>query len=365
MFDKRIFIILIIIVLRQSNCFSQTDSIRNYSISAKYGYGFLYAHHKSFEYFIKDYVQSFEVNINSRTRGNKSWHMLYRYPTVGYGYKFSTLSNNQILGNANALFTFISIPIAESKNLKFSYKCAGGVAWLSKKFDLYSNNSDIAIGSKLNAYLNINLDLDFRIIDKMHLILGGGLSHYSNGGFKQPNKGLNIFSVQTGLVYQMTQEQFPKRFDSIPKFKKTNKFSIIYSAGLKGLEPARTRKYFVSGLALNAERQFGYKSRIGIGLDLFKDNSRKEYLKTEGIENPVTKDLFYAGSHFSYDFVFGKTSFTIQMGVYIWQKAKYYQTTYNRFGIKYQISDHLLANLTLKTYWAAADFTEWGIGYRF
>ncbi len=191
------------------------------------------------------------------------------------------------------------------------------------------------------------------------------MTHYSNGGSTQPNLGLNIISVSAGLLYNLQKEEFKKIEQEIPKFKKQNEYSIIIAAGTKTLQPARTNHYLVSSISLNAERQFSYKGMFGVGIDLFKDNSRKEYLKEEGIENPTGSDLLYAGGHASYDFVFGKTSFTVQMGGYFFNKAKFFQDVYHRFGFKYRFTNHLMANITLKTYWAAADFAEWGIGYRF
>jgi len=341
------------------------DSVKNISLSLKYGKGFMYAHHESFKYFIEDYIPSFELNVSKRTNGDKLWHQLYRFPTYGIGYHYIDYGNPEVLGHANSVLTFISVPFFENNWLKFSYKCGAGVAWLSEHFDLYGNNYNIAIGSKLNAYLNLNLDADIKLYRKIYLMAGLGLTHFSNGGTQQPNKGFNIFSAQLGVAYHFSDNEQLKRTDTIPKFKRKNEFTVIYGGGVKTLEPARTKKYFVSSLSMNAERQLSYKSRLGIGIDLFKDNSRKEYLVEEDIPSPSGKDLFYAGGHFSYDLVFGKTSFTVQMGAYFWQKSKSFESVYHRFGLKYRFSEHFLANLTLKTYWAAADFAEWGIGYRF
>ncbi|MDF1550372.1 MAG: acyloxyacyl hydrolase [Bacteroidales bacterium] len=341
------------------------DSLGNGSVVIRYSKGFLYAHHESFKYFTKNYIPAFEINLNKRTDGTKLWHQLYHFPAVGVGYNYTDFGNPEQLGHANSFFTFISVPLIETSKLNLSYKCAGGVAWVSKKFDLYGNIYNIAIGSNLNAYLNLNLDLDVRLINKLHLHAGIGLTHFSNGGSQQPNKGFNIFSSQLGVRYQFNDIQRINRHDSIPGFVKRNEFSLIYGGGVKTLEPARTKKYFVSSLSLNAERKLSYKTMVGLGIDLFKDNSRKEYLLSEDIQNPEGKDLFYAGGHASFDLVFGKTSFTIQMGAYFWQKSKHYESVYHRFGLKYRFSEHWLANVTLKTFWAAADFAEWGIGYRF
>lgn len=367
MLKVKIVIILIIILLFKEDGFSQkADSAKYVSLSAKHAIGYIYAHHQSLKYFINDYVPAFEANIGFRKKGDKIWHQLYKYPTVGFGYYHAELGNPEILGHVDAVFPYINIPVIEKKSFKLYTKFAIGIAWLSKKFDLYENNYNIAIGTKLNGYVNLNLESKLKLSKQAWLLAGLGLTHYSNGGAMQPNKGLNVFSVSAGLLYDFQKDEFKKIKQDIPKFKKKNEYSLILSVGTKKLEPARTHRYLVSSLSLNAERQFSYKGMFGVGIDLFKDNSRKEYLKErENVENPTTTDLFYAGGHASYDFVFGKTSFTVQMGGYFLNKAKFFQDVYHRFGFKYRFADHWMANITLKTYWAAADFTEWGIGYRF
>ncbi len=359
-------VILIFWLFFKEISFSQElDTTKYISLSAKYSTGYIYAHHESLKYFINDYVPAFEANIGFRKKGDKIWHKLYRYPTVGLGYYHAELGNPEVLGHVDAVFYYLNIPVIERKNFKLFTKYAVGVAWLNKSFDLYENKYNIAIGSKLNAYLNLNLESEVKLSKQIYLLAGLGLTHYSNGGTSQPNLGLNVISVSAGLLYNIQKEEFKKIEPEIPRFKKRNEYSLILSAGVKTLQPARTHRYLVSSLSFNAERQFSYKGMFGVGIDLFKDNSRNEYLKETGVENPTTADLFYAGAHASYDFVFGRASFTVQMGGYFFNRAKSFQAIYNRFGLKYRFAKHLMANLTLRTYWASADFAEWGIGYRF
>lgn len=367
MFKFKLITLFAFIFVLKENSFSQkNDSVNYVNLSAKYAIGYIYAHHQSFKYFINDYVPAFEVNVGFRQKGNKLWHEIYRYPTIGFGYYHAELGNPQILGHVDAVFPYINIPVLEKSRFKLCTKFATGVSWLNKKFDLYENNYNIAIGSKLNAYININLESKIKLAKQIHLQAGLGITHYSNGGMVQPNKGLNIISASAGLLYHLQKDEFQKITLDMPAFKKRNEYSVILSVGTKTLEPARTHRYLVTSFSFNAERQFSYKGMYGVGIDLFKDNSREEYLhEKENIENPTTADLFYAGGHVSYDFVFGKTSFTVQMGGYFLNKAKFFQYVYHRFGLKYRFADHWMANVTLKTFWAAADFGEWGIGYRF
>jgi hypothetical protein len=337
----------------------------NYSLSARYSKGFILAHHQSFHYFIKGHVPAFELSLIKKATGAKTWHHVYKFPETGFGYSYTDLGNPGQLGHANALFAIISLPATTTKMFKLSYRASGGVAWVSKRFDLYHNVYNIAIGSKLNAYLYQYLDTEFRLDSKWNAVIGIGLTHFSNGGTQQPNRGLNIFSLQAGLRYQLTEKEERIVPDSLPAITNKNEFSLIYSIGVKTLEPAQRKKYFTSSISVNASRQISHKHMFGIGLDIFKDNSRKEYLLKEKILNPHGADLFYAGGHFSYDLIFGKTSFTVQMGSYFWQRSKHFEEVYHRFGLRYRFSDHWMASLTLKTYWAAADFAEWGLGYKF
>ncbi|MBN1252306.1 MAG: acyloxyacyl hydrolase [Bacteroidales bacterium] len=362
--NKNISLILIITILFQIKSNSQNiDSTKNISISAKYSSGYIYAHHESFKYFIKDYVKAFETNIGFRTKGDKNWQQIYKYPTLGLGYYYADLGNPDLLGKVNAIFPYISIPIIESNKFILSYKFSEGIAWLNKKYDLYDNKYNIAIGSHLNVYINLSLESKLKIAKKTFITFGFGITHYSNGGTWQPNKGFNIVSFQTGFNYNF-HDNYTKICSEIPKFKKQYEYSVILSSGFKNIAPARETMYPISSLSINAKRQFSNKGMFGIGIDVFYDKSRIEILKNEGIENPTNTEMFYSGAHFSYDFVYGKMSFTTQMGVYIIGRARSFQTSYNRFGLSYRFDNKLIISLNLKTYWAAADFVEWGIGYR-
>jgi len=360
---KKIIVFLFVFLIQFKGLSQNSDTIKNISFSAKYSYGYIYAHHKSFKYFINNYVSTINANIGFKTKGNKTWQQVYNYPTIGLGYYFADLGNPSLFGYVNAIYPFISVPIINKKNFMLNYKFSEGVAWLNKKFDLYDNKYNFAIGSHLNVYISLNLESEIKITKQTYFILAFGLTHYSNGGTIQPNKGFNIVTLQTGFKYNLHEKEY-KIENKIADFTQKNEYSIVLSGGFKNLPPARKTIYPVSSLMINAKKQFSYKGKVGLGLDLFYDKSRIIGLQIEGIENPTKAELFYGGTHLSYDFVFGNMSFTTQMGVYLLRKAKSYQSVYNRFGLSYKFENNLTVNIHLKTFWAAADFIEYGIGYR-
>ncbi len=358
--------ILLLFCLPANFLAQEKDSSRYSYLSAALNYGIIYAHHEDFKYFIEDYVSGFELNYGFRSKGEKIWQRVYNYPETGLGYTYVNFGNPEVLGVAHAFFTYVNLPLIERRNCLFTAKFAAGAGYLNNPFDLYNNKYNIAIGSHINAYLNINFDFRLYVYRQFRLLFGLGLTHFSNGGTTKPNKGINVFLPSVGLSYDLQNRKFQKPKLPIPEFVKNYELSIIYAVGYTSLQPANPTKYFVSDISINLERQFSHKGRVGIGLDLFYDTSIPEYDNiTDTIVNYSFSGKTYAGIHASYDFVYGKTSFTVQFGGYFYKGNSFEEYVYHRFGIKYRFAAHWVANLTLKTFWAKAKYPEFGIGYRF
>ena len=60
----------------------------------------------------------------------------------------------------------------------------------------------------------------------------------------------------------------------------------------------------------------------------------------------------------------GRGELLFRMGVYVITPAPDDAPVYQRFGVRYRCGKHLLAGVSLKTHFAAADHWEFGIGYR-
>ena len=76
-----------------------------------------------------------------------------------------------------------------------------GSAYISKPFNYQTNYLNIAIGLHINMYANINLEAQIRM---PHFIFytDFGITHFSNGGTKHPNLGLNIPAISMGVKYK-------------------------------------------------------------------------------------------------------------------------------------------------------------------
>ncbi len=336
-----------------------------YFLQPKFHHGFLLPHHESFKYYQRSYIQSFEVNIGKDSDGEKLWQQLHKYPTLGFGYYYTDLQYVDVLGKAHAVYGFINQRLNKSRRFSIKVNSAIGLGYLTKHFDNENNVENIAISTHFNIYAHLGFEAHVSIHKQINGSLGVGFSHFSNGAFKMPNKGINLISANVGLKYNFYKDSVKFRRTKITDYKPTTHYTMTFAVGRKEFDLPEQGRFTISSLSFSIVRKISYIREIGIGLDLFFDPSKRLYFENNENFDSSNKDYLSAGLHFSYNIIYGKTTFIIQQGIYLLQKPLPFESIYGRFGFRYDVCKHAFFNLTLRTYLAQANFVEWGVGYKF
>ncbi len=353
-------ILLLIVLLLQINSFislSQTDSTKQYYIEPIYQYGFIWQHRPSLSDIIDGNINVVRISFGKSTYGQNYWDELYRYPDHGIGYSFTDLGNPDELGQANAIYYFIRIPLIKKSKFSLSYKISGGLAYLNK--------GNIAIGSHLNLYFDASIDTKIKLSNKIDLINSFGATHYSNGAIVMPNLGVNLFSYRIGIQYKLYDHQNEKLHSLFPKLFNKQAITIVAGAGVKEKRPDGGKKYTVSSISLDYMRLTGYKHKFGLGLDVFYDASLFDIIENKQNNKLSTQEIMRYGIHLSGEARYKKLVLAVHIGTYLWAKYKDDGKIYQRVAIRYLFTENLFANISLKTSKGIADFVEWGIGYQF
>ena len=177
----------------------------NLYIEGKVYYGFLYAQHLELEKF-NAHFPAFEINVQQLTYGKHKWERAYGYPILGISLFYSGLGNSEELGQAFALMPFINFPLYREKNFKIGFRFALGIGYLTNKFDRLNNYTNLAIGSHLNAAVNLQFEARYRINPWLTASAGICLQHFSNGSLKTPNYGVNAPLVNLGIAFKPAKE---------------------------------------------------------------------------------------------------------------------------------------------------------------
>ncbi|WP_367327915.1 acyloxyacyl hydrolase [Lentimicrobium sp.] len=343
----------------------------NLLFEPRVNYGFLTAHHVEMEIY-NSHFPSFEFSISQETYGKRQWESFYNYPVTGLTYWNAWLGNSKALGQAHALVPYISFPILKNDRSEVNFRLGAGLAYLTKKFDRLSNYKFNAIGSHLNAAVNLMAEYRWKPLKHLQLSAGIQLMHFSNGSTKTPNFGLNIPAVSAGAAFRLNQLNNPIRQRVRPSLTMYEfdgrefievKLGTIFAYKESG--DTDGKKYQVYSGFLSTMKNIDYKNKLGICFDLSWDGSDALLVARTNQEPYPARQLTKPGLSAAYELVLDRTSFAFNLGFYLGGKDKSEGMSYYKLGIHYLVTKNLFANLTLKTHYARADFVGIGLGYRF
>lgn len=346
--------LLILFMFISVECFSQLPDL--YSIET--GLGFVYPHVEDLRYLVRDDVSEVKLTFGYQMSGEKLWHQLWGYPELGFGFYHSNLCNRDIFGTSTAVFLYFERRLFNYNHFSISHYVGLGTAYLTKPFDAETNYLNIAIGSYFNIYANVKLRILYDL-NRFVFFSDLGITHYSNGGTKSPNLGLNIFAFSGGLKFRLFEKTHKNI--SVPVFVRSWDLQILQSVSvhasrLASSDPPRVVTSFTADFGYYS----GFKSRWGLGMDFFYDENIMYLLP----EDQRKIDYFSGGIHFSYSAVFNKVQFTFQQIFILFGKHplfKYWQ----RYGFRVSLGRYVLFGATLSTHFFNAMFIEPGIGLRF
>ncbi len=343
---------------------AQDSPTHDFMLSAQGHTGYIIAHHSNMSQLIKGHLFGGELNYVFRTDGSKPWQQIHHYPEIGMCALHMDLANPQQLGTLEAIYPYTNIRLNKlSKRMSLNLRLGLGLAYITKPFDRITNHQENAIGSHLNGFVNLRLNTGIMLSKAWRLDAGVGLSHASNGAIKTPNLGLNMASINLGVGYVFGNKNLQLKKDSIAKAKKEWHASIIGVVGVKEMMPPGTQRYTAYGLMINMYHNSNYKNKIGGGIEMSYNNSLRKLLIDDTLSTS-TPNLLRAGIKFCYSFNMHRVSLPIDFGVYLYDNRNYDGRFFHRIGIRYMVTKHIIANVTLITHWAVADYFEWGIGYQ-
>ncbi|MEI7489791.1 MAG: acyloxyacyl hydrolase [Bacteroidota bacterium] len=343
----------------------------NIILEAKIHYGFLYAQHLELQLF-NAHFPAFEFSIEKLTYGRQRWERAFNYPILGMTFFYSPLGGNPILGSSFALMPFVNFPLFKSKAFTFGFRFALGLGYLTKKFDRINNYKDIAIGSHLNAAINLMLEARYELSEYFTLTAGISLQHFSNGSLKTPNYGLNAPLVNIGLAFKPVRDNkdIGDRYIAPTEpfsttIRKAIEFNFGAAIGYKNMQSEFGQNFLVYHLFENTFFQVSRKSKFGMGLDLSYDASHKKILESAGITTTSPVDIARPGINAAYELMLGKLGFIMNLGVYLSGKEKSNGPLYEKLCFQYNFTKNLFAHVLLKVHFGRADYIGWGLGYNF
>lgn len=338
----------------------------------------------------------------SRSLPSTSWQReIYHRPYTGIGFYTATFDEDRYYGHPMSLFLFHGGSLAEfSRRCRLQYEWNLGYSFNWDHYHPIDAPDNITIGSSENAHVGFNLFFDWQLTRNLDLKIGGGLTHFSNGATRVPNKGMNLISPMVELAYrwgdpwyEWTEErtdtsELHKLYPEMkqrPDFEKhlKHEFTLTVSKRQLYMDTLGTglpneyydhqfRVFQLSYAPLYAPK---YKFAYGPSLDIVYDESNNAYVRKErgsdGIDYEVLHLAKFADRmqiglsakgelrtpYFTY---FGQLGYDLQHAVE--KTSRFYQIV----GVEAYLNKHLYGTCGIRAIrLSKAQFIYWSLGYTF
>ncbi|HNX43950.1 MAG TPA: acyloxyacyl hydrolase [Bacteroidales bacterium] len=341
----------------------------NLLLEGRVNYGFLINHHLEMKIF-NSHFPAFEINLGKETFGQQRWESEYGYPIIGISYWYSQLGNSEFLGRSNALFPYINYPIVRDVKHELNFRVGLGLGYLTKCFDPVTNYKYLAIGSHVNAAINLMVEYRWRMSPRVQLASGLALMHFSNGSTKTPNYGINSPSINVALAYRLSNEnayQNRKLLPELYKFefdgKRSVNLNLAATMGYKDMGQEYGKTFMVYNFSGDLLAPLSFKSSGGLGFDFTRNQSDPYFAELQDVMIKHDYELYRMGISLAYQLRMSKLSYMFNTAMYVFGTMAP-SFGYFKFGLQYLAYKNVFATLTFRSHLARADFIGLGLGYR-
>ncbi|MEP6845586.1 MAG: acyloxyacyl hydrolase, partial [Panacibacter sp.] len=122
------------------------------------------------------------------------------FPRTGIMLSYINL-NTPILGNSFTAAYLFEPTFRINNKMDWYIKARFGLSYLTNPNDSLKNPDNQTYSQYVNIFTAVGIGIDYKINDHFSCSLAANFLHNSNGGFKQPNRGLNYPGLSAGIKY--------------------------------------------------------------------------------------------------------------------------------------------------------------------
>ena len=361
----RLLITILTCLIGVANLYAQKPAQANPTLlGIRSHYGFIIPHSSELKDISNSNPIGFQVEWSKLMMSEKSWNNCNCYAQTGLSFNYFNYRNPRQLGNSYNLIYFAEPYITFKKRLFYSFRAGAGITFLDQVHDEETNPANTFYSSSLSFLLLLNLNVNYRINEQYTLNMTANYNHISNGGMKQPNRGMNFPTFGVGISYS------PNIYKLEGYDRQNEKNGLIQGyARLFGTLPnvSATEEFpderkLLLGLAGGAQWYFTNFTALNFGLEVVRDGSYKERAERDNDDYDHHSVGFMLGNNL----VFGRFTFNQQLGFYLYRpypadKSSFYQ----RYELLYLINKRYQIGTSLKAHGHVADNLDFRIGVLF
>ncbi len=351
-----------------NNLLYANDTIsRNYSIGLKLHYGKILPHAKDLWRFGIYNPYGVQIDFGWFRDETKSWDQCNCYAKIGFSFIWFNFGYSEVLGNAyNPMFYYEPL-LTYKRKLFLSLKVGMGPSFLDKPYHETDNPENEFFSASLSYILLLHLNIKYRISPQFEVNISGCYNHISNGGVKQPNRGINFPSFNVGFNYNFKQVILRDRSGSgRQNFKNEQiRYDVAFYGTAKSIRANGNypqKNLPVYGIYGSASKRLSRMSAIIGGAEWVSDG----YVKEKMMREDKDIDHYNASLIIGHELLIGKTIFSQNLCFYIYNPYESEDDLmYQRYSLRYQVTERFFTGFSLKAHRHVAHIFDVRFGVSF
>jgi hypothetical protein len=279
----------------------------------------------------------------------------------GFKVSFIDFNNPKVLGYSVNLAAFAEPLVAPHHKVFASVPLEFGLSYNNKIYDEVNNPSNLFFSQGLNFYLSAGVRVNWRISPRFIAQLSAQYQHISNGGMKQPNKGMNFPMAALGLMYYLQEPSWkPQERSVVALVHPGVTMNVLLLGSVKTIELPE-EKTMLWGYQYTVVKRIKRIHGVVAGLEGLWNGYKKEYYERKGEDVIAYEQSVQLG----YEMKLSKTSFQVLIGCDVYNENRSTDLLYQRYGLYYQLLPHLKIGGTIKSHRQVADVIDVRLGYTF
>ncbi|HRP89423.1 MAG TPA: acyloxyacyl hydrolase [Edaphocola sp.] len=283
-------------------------------------------------------TSTFELSLIQKSRGKKDWQIRRNYPETGIGLFYVDYNNSEIYGKAIGLVPHLRLRLITTQHFSWSVRMGMGICYYSNPYQRvpHQNLQNETIGGYINNLTPMQTDLRWIINKHLEFQAGAHLIHISNGSFRRPNFGINIWGIQTGIRYFPVSNKPQKIKRNLPELKNNFKFypKVAIAFVEQGQPDGGLSRVYNAGFYTT--KRYWNKNKLILGADYTYNTATYSYLKynelKRGEENKYSSQAsIYAGNEFELN----RVGIVLQAGVYLHKMYEQEDNCYEKLGANF------------------------------
>lgn len=343
-----------------------TLNFKNVSYFIRTGFhnGSVWAHSPNANYAAGALVNGIEIELIRKRNDSLDMHYNKNGFVSGYGINYFIVNNPVIKNNFNVFYTLEST-IFKFKKADIFLKACAGLNFINNPYDSVYNSSNLSYSSAVNAFLSLGLLSNYFFKNGNSIGLKIQFNHFSNGGIKDPNLGVNF--ITSAISYQFKINEKPKLKLNIKRrlniIEGNENLQFTAFASYKTSTVNTENFYLLNGFSLSYNKPFGIKKThsLCVGAEWLEDRAMTELLIYSGAQRLSNQRVGIIVGH---EFLFHQFTWGQHLGYYIFKDIPYLNNLYHRHSVSYKLNLHWSIGISLLAGNQKAQFTDFRLTYK-